>query len=152
MQLQKLTNEELDYLEKLLKTIGDEKTNRIPDIEKYGYSTKWAYNTVRLLNEVEQILTEGDLDLERNREQLKSIRRGEWTEESIYTYFDVKERSLEELYSLSTLRHSPDEEAIKDILLKCLEEYYGSLDKMIHMTDNSENILKDLEKLLDKYK
>ena len=53
------------------------KSNREKDIVKHGYSTKFAYHIVRLLNEVEQILTEHDLDLERNREQLKSIRRGD---------------------------------------------------------------------------
>jgi hypothetical protein len=41
---------------------------------------KFAYHTVRLLNEAERLLLQGDLDLQRNREQLESIRRGEWTE------------------------------------------------------------------------
>ena len=44
--------------------------------EKFGFDVKFAYHTVRLLNEAEQLLLEGDLDLQRNREQLKSIRRG----------------------------------------------------------------------------
>src|SRR5262245_49407533 len=43
-------------------------------IEKYGYDTKFAYHLIRLLNEAEQILAEGDLDLMRNREQLKDVR------------------------------------------------------------------------------
>ncbi len=37
-------------------------------VEKYGYDVTFAYHVVRLLNEIEQILTEADLDLERNRE------------------------------------------------------------------------------------
>ena len=49
---------------------------------------KFLYHVVRLLNEAEQILMEGDLDLERNREQLKSIRKGEWTFDQIVKYFD----------------------------------------------------------------
>ena len=33
-------------------------------VDKYGYDIKFAYHVVRLLNEVEQILTEHNLDLE----------------------------------------------------------------------------------------
>lgn len=100
-------------------------------VEKYGYDVKFAYHLVRLLNEVEQILVEGDLDLERNREQLKDIRRGNWKQEDIRNWFDQKERDLEKLYIESKLQHSPDEGKIKTLLLNCLEEYYGSLDKCI---------------------
>ena len=46
-------------------------------VEKYGMDVKHAYHIVRLACEAEQILQHGDLDLEANREQLKSIRRGE---------------------------------------------------------------------------
>lgn len=54
-------------------------SKRINLIDKFGYDTKFAYNLVRLLNECEQILVEGDLDLERSKEMLKSIRKGEWS-------------------------------------------------------------------------
>lgn len=118
-------------------------------IEQYGYDIKFAYHVVRLLNEVEQILTEGDLDLIRNREQLKSIRRGEWTEEEIYSYFSKKEYALEKLYTESTLQHSPDEVAIKQLLVNCLEEHYGSLDKAIHTPDKYENIVREIQKIIN---
>ena len=48
-------------------------------VEAHGYDVKFAYHVVRLLLEVEQILVAGDIDLECDREQLKAIRRGEWT-------------------------------------------------------------------------
>lgn len=96
-------------------------------VDRYGYDLKFAYHVVRLLNEVEMILVEGDLDLLRNREQLKSIRRGEWKLQDIKDYFTNKEKELETLYTNSTLQYSPDEEKIKQLLLDCLEEYYGSI-------------------------
>lgn len=77
----------------------DPSSKRYAGIQKYGFDVKFAYHVVRLLNEVEQILIEHDLDLERNREQLKSIRRGEWTQEQIIEYFSEKEKTLEEVYS-----------------------------------------------------
>jgi len=112
----------------------DETSTRYEMIQKFGYDVKFAYHVVRLLNEVEQILIEHDLDLERNREQLKSIRRGEWKEQQIVDYFQTKEKELEKVYSESTLRHSPDENRIKTILLECLEMYYGSLDGAIKIS------------------
>jgi hypothetical protein len=120
-------------------------------IEKFGYDVKFAYHVVRLLNESEQILTEGDLDLERNREQLKSIRRGEWKIEDIRDYFSKKEKELESVYLNSKLPYGPDEEKIKILLLSCLEEHYGSLDQAIVKPDSFKNLLVDLQEILNKY-
>lgn len=127
-------------------------SNRYEMVRKYGYDLKFAYHVVRLLNEVEQILIEQDLDLERNREQLKSIRRGEWTKEQIKEYFQNKEKHLEELYLKSELQHSADEIKIKKILLECLEMHYGSISELITITKDEKlsivsNIIEQLEKL-----
>ena len=104
-------------------------------IEKFGYDTKFGYHLVRLLNEVEQIMIEGDLDLMRNCEQLKDIRNGMWTEEQLEAYFAMKEVALEEVYNKSTLQWGPDEQAIKELLLNVLEEHYGSLEKCVVKED-----------------
>ena len=93
-------------------------------VEKYGYDVKYAYHLVRLLNEVEQILLEGDLDLERNREQLKAIRRGEWTVKEVKEYFDTKEKDLESLYLKSDLPHKPQYDKIRELLFTCLEIWF----------------------------
>lgn len=129
-----------------------ENPKRAESIEKFGYDVKFAYHVVRLIDEVEQILMHGTLDLERNREQLKSIRRGEWTFEEIEQHFQSKEAQLEALYTTSTLRHSPDEDQIKALLLNCLEEHYGSLDNMIAKTDRSPQLIADLLKVVAQYR
>jgi hypothetical protein len=97
--------------------------------------------------EVEQILVEEDLDLERNREQLKSIRRGDWTLPEIEKYFAEKELSLEKLYTSSILRHSPDEEGIKKLLMECLEMHYGNLDACVVQPDKAIEALKMIEQI-----
>ena len=102
-------------------------SKRVELIDKYGYDIKFAYHTVRLLNEVEQIMSSGDLDLEQNREQLKSIRRGDWTFSEIEWHFKRKEEELEELYNKCSLPYSAPEDKIKKILLECLEMKFGSL-------------------------
>lgn len=121
-------------------------------IEKYGYDTKFSYHVVRLLNQAEQILIEGDLDLERNREQLKAIRNGEWTVGQIFEYFQEKEKQLEEVYSKSELQHSPDETKIRNLLLNCLEQYYGSIDNCINIAKSEDSkIVNEIKEVLKKY-
>lgn len=124
---------------------------RQESIEKYGYDVKFAYHVVRLALEGEQILMEHDLDIERNAEILKSVRRGEWTEERLKKWFSEKESQLEDLYTSSTLRHSPDEEEIKGLLFSCLEQHYGSLDKVIKREVPVDKMILELRAVLDKY-
>ena len=127
-------------------------TKRWDDTRKYGHDLKFSYHCIRLLGEVEQILTEGDLDLQRNREQLKSIRRGEWKLEDVIKYFETKERELESLYLTSKLQHSPDEGKIKQLLIDCLEEFFGDLSSAIVIPNRTENLISDLEKLIERYR
>lgn len=106
-------------------------SKRYESIVKYGYDIKFAYHIVRLLDECQQILEFGDLDLQRNREQLKSIRRGEWTKEEIRNYFFNQEKKLEDIYNKSKIPKSPPVDKLKNLLLNCLEIYYGSLKEII---------------------
>jgi predicted nucleotidyltransferase len=121
-------------------------------IEKFGYDVKFAYHVVRLLNECEQILMTGDLNLEQNREQLKSIRRGEWTLVQLEDWAEDKHRQLEGLYASSTLQHTPDEDAIRTLLLDCIEEHYGSISAVVVRNESMGNLVSDMEKLLARYK
>ncbi len=118
-------------------------------IEKHGYDTKFAYHLVRLLLEVEQILVEGDLDLQRHREQLKAIRNGGWAEQQVYDFFNQKESSLEELYHTSTLPYTPNEKAIKQVLLQILEAHYGSLDKCVENVDKYKVLVNKIKELVN---
>ena len=134
----------------------EQKTNssnpkRADTIQKHGFDTKFASHAVRLGLEVEQILIEGDLDIERNREVLKSIRRGEWSIDRIKEFCSQKERHLDDLYQKSTLRHSPDEEAIKDLLMNCLEQHYGSLDQAVKREVPVDRMISELKAVLERY-
>ena len=126
-------------LHKAKNSVPEEGSARFLDYQNHGYSTKFAYHVVRLLDEVEQILTEEDIDLTRNREQLKSIRRGEWKKEQIVEYFDTKEKSLEQAYLNSKLRNKPNEKMIKDLLLNCLEQHYGTIEGCVTLHKDVES-------------
>jgi predicted nucleotidyltransferase len=121
-------------------------------VEHHGYDVKFAYHVVRLLGEVEQILIEGDIDLQRHNEQLKAIRRGEWTEDRLRTWFAEKESHLERVYAESTLRAVPDEDRIKALLVNCLEEHYGSLEGCLVDPGRAVVTLRSIQAELDRVK
>lgn len=127
----------------------DAGSRRLASIQEHGFDVKFAYHVVRLLLEVEQVLVEHDLDLERNREQLKAIRRGEWTFEQVEEFFNTKEKQLEEVYNKSSLPYGPDEDKIKQLLLNVLEMHYGSLEKAVVLPDLEKKTLGEIRRLLD---
>jgi len=131
---------------------GVEKSKRFEGVKHGGYDFKFAYHLVRLMCEVEQILVEGDLDIQKNREQLKSIRRGEWELDRLISWFENKEKVLDKVYVESKLPWGPDEAAIKQLLLDCLEHHYGSLDKMqFHREDEAVEALRQVARLVEKW-
>src|SRR5262249_50209049 len=117
--------------------------------EKHGMDSKFAYHTVRLLNEAEQLLLEGDLDLQRNREMLKSIRRGEWSLEQVLEYFEKKRIDLETARTKSALPPAADEAAIRGLLLRCLEAHYGSLEGCVSVPGRAEELLRQVRELIE---
>lgn len=136
------------HMMKTKKPVGKRKET----IATFGFDVKFAYHVVRLLNEVEQILTEHDLDLERNREQLKAIRRGDWTLSQVEEYFANKERDLESVYAASSLQEKPDEAKIKELLLNCLEHHYGSLESCVVREDEAVRALREIESIVNRVK
>jgi predicted nucleotidyltransferase len=121
-------------------------------VAQHGFDTKFGYHVVRLIGEVEQILMEGDIDLQRNNEPLKAIRRGEWTEARLRQWFAEKESHLERVYAESTLRAVPDEDGIKALLVNCLEEHYGSLEGCVVDPDRGLVALRNIQAELDRVK
>jgi uncharacterized protein len=127
-----------------------EGSKRDKTVQEHGWDLKFGYHVVRLLDECEQILTTGDLDLERAKEVLKAIRRGEWSLEQTKDYFQRRERELEEVYAKSTLPHRPDEPKIKELLLNCLEEHYGTLEGAVVTEDAAVRALRQIREILDR--
>lgn len=127
-----------------------EGTKRAEMVSKFGYDVKFAYHVVRLMLEVEQILESGDLDLQRDREIYKSIRRGEWEIKKIKEFFSTKEAHLEALYASPgcPLPYGPNEPAIKQLLLNVLEEHYGTISQIV-LPGEDRNALLRIKKLLE---
>jgi predicted nucleotidyltransferase len=126
-------------------------SKRSKDIESFGVDLKFAYHLVRLLLECEQILAEGTLDLNRNADLLKAIRRGEWSIDKIDQFFDMKEKQLEGLYATSDkVPYTPCEDEIKNLLLECLEMHYGNIDDAIYVPNKYENAINEIQNIISR--
>ena len=101
---------------------------------------KFLYHTVRLLFEAEQIVELQDLDLRRDRELYKSIRGGVLTLDEVENIIERKMDQLDEKFSTSKLPEAPDHSKLKDLLLKCLEIHYGSIDNLVKVNRSSADI------------
>jgi hypothetical protein len=94
-------------------------------------------------------MSTGDLDLQRAKEMLKSIRRGEWTLDQIIEWFDKKKVELDIMATNCKLPDQPDEEDLRQLLLKCLEMHYGSLDKIVVNDSKNQTKLNRIQAILE---
>lgn len=140
------------YAHSQLKKMNDKNPigTRKEIIEKHGYDVKFAYHILRLFDEVEQILLEGELDLQRAREPMKAIRRGDWKADEIRNWVMEKEMALETAYVNCKLPERPPVEPLRQLLYNCLEEHYGTLDGCVEQLGWAESSLKDIDELLSK--
>ena len=147
--LKDLTDEELKEYYRLYKKATDA-SSRVENYKKCGMDSKFAYHLVRLMYEVEEILTTGDLHLDKNTEVLKAIRRGEWSQERIEKFFEQKEHALNAAYESSKLPYSPNEKEIKKLLLQCLEHHFGTLENAYVEPDRYKDALAKVQGICSK--
>ncbi len=76
---------------------------------KCGFDTKHAIHLVRLLRMAEEILSSGQVIVERpDHAELLKIRNGAWTYDELIKYAEQKENDIGNLYDTSILRNTPD--------------------------------------------
>lgn len=90
-----------------------------PDlVEKFGYDTKMAMHSIRLLQCAIEILTTGDYHSYRpNHEELIDIRRGKYSFEEILEIIEDLDKQVQELFETSTLRAKPNYDKINNWLI-----------------------------------
>ena len=116
----------------------------------HSMDVKSAYHIVRLMLEAEMVLNEGDLDLEKHREQLKFVRRGGYTLEELKEWFLHKEKELTTAHTNSSLPLTADFDRIGILLRECLEISFGSLDIPHHVDANALEVLEKIRRLMNK--
>ena len=151
MTLENLTDAQLTQYYRMYDA-GQSKSSRFQMVKIHQYDIKFAYHIIRLFDEVEQILVDGDIDLQRAREMMKSIRRGEWKADEVRDWAMVKERELEKAYANCKLPEVPDFKPIEEMLFNCIEDHYGSLENCVEQVGWSEDALKEIDGVLDKHR
>lgn len=148
--LKNLSDQQLLEYKKLFEN-GLNQTKRFESRKRFNFDVKFAAHLVRLMLECEQILEEQDIDLQRNSEHLKAIRRGDVKKEEIEDWFTQKEKYLEKSYSESSLRNIPEWDKIRELLLNCLEHHYGSLSSVIIKNDYHTKAFREIQDIVNKY-
>ena len=88
----------------------------------YGFDGKHAAHLVRLLRMCREILETGRVVVRRpDAEELKGIRRGEWTYDQLCEWFDREDAALDEVTAKSKLPKSPNIEAIDRVCVEIIE-------------------------------
>jgi len=147
--LEHLSNEKLKEYEVMFEK-GMEASKRFESQKIFNMDVKYMYHLIRLSDECEQILTTGDLDLQRAREHMKACRRGEISTDDLKKWFTERERTLEKLYNESdVVPHVPDEKKIKKLLIDCLEHHYGSLSVCVEQPDFAIEAIKQAYEVLN---
>ena len=128
IQYRKFQEQEYDVAFKKYQQYLDWKTNRnevrAKLEEKYGYDTKHGMHLMRLLRMGHEILKTGQVIVKRpDREELLAIRNGAWTYDKLVGEAEKLEKELDSLYEQSTLKHSPDDKAIDNLLINITEQY-----------------------------
>jgi predicted nucleotidyltransferase len=101
-------------------------------MDKFHYDCKQAYHLLRLLDQIDQVLTTNDIDLMKNKEQCIACRNGEFgTFEYLEEYFNKKMLALDELSLKVTLPQQPQSGALHNLLQQCIESFYGTIDNSI---------------------
>lgn len=88
-------------------------------VEKFGYDTKFAMHSVRLLTSAIEILETGDFSTYRpNRKELLEIRNGRYGFEEIVEMIEELDHKLQIVSEKSELPKTPDYEKINQLLIE----------------------------------
>jgi uncharacterized protein len=98
--------------------------------ETFGYDVKMSYHIIRLLDQLNQLVLTGDMELMCAKDECKRMRSGEWgTFEQLEEYTMKKLSDLESATFSSPLPKVPQTEPLRQLLLSCVEQWYGTVDK-----------------------
>lgn len=119
--------------------------------QKYGFDIKFASMALKLLSDCEYLFKYNDLDLMYNSDEGRAIRRGEWTLDRFLKEFEQRKLATEYLYAKSDLPNEPDEEKIKDLLIKSIDSHYKILGTDALVRAKAETIaLREIDAALNK--
>lgn len=148
--LRNLSDTELVAYYKLLKESPPNMSSRKDDVKNKGMDTKFCYHLLRLLDEAQQLIETGEMDLQRAKEAMKAIRRGEWKIDDLIDWAKQKEKELDIAFTNCKLPDKAPEDKLKGLLIECLEEHYGSLTDSFQQPNWAIQALEEMDRSLAK--
>ena len=123
-------------------------------LDKFGYDIKMSYHPLRLLDQLNQLLDEGDMDLMRNKDECRVMRKGEWGTFEQFEKVVTERLNLLENKALSqnALSNKPRSGELKILLQSCIEEWYGSDSEAKKNSEyvSAEMVFEELKKISNK--
>jgi predicted nucleotidyltransferase len=97
-------------------------------VEKFGYDTKKAAHTIRLLRMGEEFLRTQEMRVYRTDDanQLLNIKTGKYTLEEVMSLIELWFDKLDRAYEVTTLPDEPQRQQINDLLVEVLTRYLQS--------------------------
>jgi predicted nucleotidyltransferase len=110
--------------QKYLNWMNNRNDKRYETEVKYGYDTKHAYHLIRLLRMGAEILEKGEVNVYRkDREDLISIRNGEWDYDKLLAESETISEKCKELEVSSILPEEPNTKFIIDNMIELIFEF-----------------------------
>jgi predicted nucleotidyltransferase len=112
-------------LRRLYNQQGQKNVHRVELEDRYGYDTKYAMHVIRLYGEALEFLRTGKITLPRpNKDELISIRKGEWPLVKFQQYAQELEALCEAEKEKSPLPERVDREVISKLVAKAYEMHW----------------------------
>jgi uncharacterized protein len=115
-----------DQFARLTGQKGRGKKGQRPDLElKFGYDTKAAMHTLRILYEAEELLLHGQLTLPGPyKDELVQIRKGAWTLEAVEARVNEMKQKCVAAQQQSPLPEVIDREAVSAFIAECYLQHW----------------------------
>jgi hypothetical protein len=125
LQKEREFNSKLEDHRKYLEWKNKRNPVRYADEVKYGYDLKFAYHIVRLYRSCAELLETGKLNVFReDREELISIRNGNWSYEQLEQYSIDMDQKLSDLYKITKLPHHINGKKIQSLYQDIVEDFF----------------------------
>jgi uncharacterized protein len=120
-------------------------------LDNFGYDTKMASQVLRLLDQLNQLLDTGTIDLMNNKDEAKAMRKGEWGDWKRFEPYVLERLDILEKKSLiqNVISPQPRLGELKILLSECIETWYGSETELIKQSNETVTV-KELWDRLDK--
>lgn len=117
----------MDQAEKLGNEDYKKGSKRYPLLQQFGYDTKNASHSLRLVFEGYQLLTGSEIRMRENTKILIEVRQGKYSLKEVKELFHSHRDAMKRASSETHLPEVTNRHAVRGLLMDCLRLFYGTL-------------------------